>query len=65
MSNYLPIGDFKWNTDEWTEEKIMAISNESNKGYKFEIDATIPVDKHDEFNNFVPMPESVKVKKII
>ena len=41
----------------------MAISNESNKGYKFEIDATIPVDKHDEFNNFVPMPESVKVKK--
>ena len=25
MSNYLPVGDFEWNTDEWTEEKIMSI----------------------------------------
>ena len=41
----------------------MSISNESDKGYKFEIDASIPVDKHDEFNNFVPMPESIKIKK--
>jgi hypothetical protein len=63
MSNYLPVGDFKWNMEQWYKEKIMAISNESSKGYKFKCRVKIPVNKHDEFNNFVPMPESIKVKK--
>ncbi len=45
------------------DREKMVISNESYKGYKFEIDSAILVNKHDEFNNFVSMPESVKVQK--
>ena len=33
------------------------------KGYKFKCDLHIPIELHDKFNNYVPLPENMKVKK--
>ena len=63
MCKYLPTHNFKWNQDKWTEEQILNISDEANKGFKFECDIEIPEDKHTYFNNYVPCPESIKIKK--
>ena len=63
MCQYLPVGDFKWNTEEWTKEKILNISDTSDKGYKFKVDLRIPENLHDHFNNYVPCPENIIIKK--
>ena len=63
MSQYLPVGDFKWNNEQWTTEKIMGIDDEAKKGYKFKVDLHIPESLHDHFNNYVPLPENMKVQK--
>ena len=66
MSNYLPVGGFKWSAldvSKWDKEKIMSIDDDADIGCTLKCRVKIPVDKHDEFNNFVPMPESIKVKK--
>jgi len=63
MSQYLPVGDFKWNTEEWTKEKILNISDTADKGYKFKVDLRIPENLHDHFNNYVPCPENIIIKK--
>lgn len=63
MSRHMPVKDFKWNTDIWTREKIMMIPDDAEKGYKFKVDLHIPEHLHDKFNNYVPCPENVQVKK--
>lgn len=63
MIQFMPCKNFKWNKDEWNLEKIMTISNTSDKGYMFEVDLHIPEELHDYFNNYVPCPESISVKK--
>ena len=66
MNEYLPYGGFKLtntNVDEWNFNRIMNIDDEADIGYKFKVDVRIPVEKHDEFNNYVPFPEAIKVKK--
>ena len=63
MSQYLPISDFKWNNGQWTKEKIMAIGDEDKTGYKFKVDLRIPETLHDHFNNYVPCPENIQIKK--
>ena len=63
MSQFLPVGDFKWNNEEWNTEKIMNIHDEAETGYKFKVDLHIPVELHDHFNNYVPLPENMKIKK--
>jgi len=47
MCEYLPYKDFKWNDDEWTLDKILNLSDTSNKGYLFSVDLHIPEDKHE------------------
>jgi hypothetical protein len=63
MSQYLPVSGFKWNNEEWTTEKILNISDTSNKGYKFKVDLHIPEKLHDHFNNYVPCPDNITIKK--
>jgi hypothetical protein len=63
MSQYLPYKDFKWNNEEWTKEKILSISDTSEKGYKFKVDLRIPENLHDHFNNYVPCPENIIIQK--
>ena len=63
MSRYLPTKEFKWNNDNWTKEKIMSIGDEDKKGYIFQVDLHIPESLHDHFNNYVPCPENIQVKK--
>lgn len=63
MSQYLPMKDFKWNTEEWSKEKIMNIADDAKTGYKFKCWLHIPEHLHDKFNNYVPCPENVQVLK--
>ena len=61
MCNKLPYKNFKWNTEEWTTDKILTLDDESDTGYLFDVNLKIPDDKHDYFNNYTPLP----IKKII
>lgn len=63
MSQALPYANFKWNTEEWNKEKIMNITDDSHTGYKFKCHLRIPENLHDYFNNYVPCPDNVQVKK--
>lgn len=63
MSQHLPFADFKWNTEEWTTERILSIANDAETGYKFKCHLRIPESHHDLFNNYVPCPENIQVKK--
>ena len=63
MSRYLPTKDFKWNTEEWTKERIMSIKDDAETGYMFKVDLHIPEELHDKFNNYVPCPENIRIKK--
>ena len=63
MSNFLPIGKFQWNKNEWDREKILSIGAEDSKGYLFEVDLHIPESLHDHFNNYVPCPENISINK--
>jgi hypothetical protein len=63
MCEYLPVKDFKWNTDEWTKDDIFKLDDKGERGYLFEVDLHIPEELHDYFNNYVPCPENVTIKK--
>lgn len=63
MIQYLPYKNFKWNTDEWTEEKILSLGDEDKKGYTFEVDLEYPKELHDLHNQYPLCPESRSVKK--
>lgn len=63
MSQALPVGKFKWNTDEWNTEKILEIGVADPTGYLFEVDLHIPESLHDHFNNYVPCPENISIDK--
>jgi hypothetical protein len=63
MSQYLPVSDFKWNSEQWTKEKIMNIESEAKTGYMFEVDLSFPKELHDKMNNYVPLPDNIQVKK--
>ena len=41
MCEYLPLGNFKWNTDDWNDEKILNLDDQGNKGYLFEVSILI------------------------
>ena len=66
MSQPLPTGDFQWISDERLEKvtsEIMDISPTANYGYILEVDSDIPLEMHDYFNEYVPAPEHMTVKK--
>lgn len=63
MCEYLPIGNFKWNNEKWTKEKIMSIDDKADVGYTFSVDLHIPDKLHDYMNNYPPCPENISIKK--
>lgn len=63
MCQYLPVGEFKWNTEQWNTERILSLKDDAEKGYLFSIDLDIPEDKHDYFNAYPLCPENISIKK--
>jgi hypothetical protein len=63
MVQALPYRGFCWNTEEWTEEKILNLGNEDNKGYTFEVDLEYPKHLHELHNQYPLCAESKCVKK--
>lgn len=63
MSQALPIGDYKFDdVTQFTSESIMNIDDNSERGYIFEVDLDVPVEKHDYFNDYPLAPESTLFK---
>ena len=54
MSHPLPVGEFEWMTEDELKkwEEIPCV---------LEVDVDIPVELHDKFNDFPPLPEKVKM----
>ena len=63
MCEYLPIKNFEWDINEWTKEKILSLGDNDNDGYLFSVDLHIPDELHNYFNNYVPCPENIMIKK--
>ena len=63
MCEYLPVKNFKWNSDEWTKEKILSLDDEGSTGYLFSVDLSLDDSLHDHFNNYPLCPESISIKK--
>lgn len=62
MCKYLPQKDFKWNTDEWSDDKILLLDDEGNTGYLFDVDLEYPDILHDLHNGYALAPENMEVK---
>lgn len=62
MSQFLPFRDYKWcNPEEWTQERILSLSDTSNTGYFFEVDLTYCEELHDLHNQYPVAPENITV----
>jgi hypothetical protein len=59
MSQYLPIGDYRWEKPEdFTTESILAMSDEQARGFIFEVDLAYPRQLHDLHSDYPLAPES-------
>lgn len=58
MSQYLPLNGFKWCEDEFTEELILKIADDSNTGYIFEVDLEYPANLHNLHSDYPFCPEN-------
>ena len=59
MSQYLPTGNYKWeNIDTFTNDYILNIKSDSDKGYIFDVDLDVPSELHDYFNDYPLAPEN-------
>ena len=63
MSEYLPVDGFEWVKEELTETNIMNKPKDDSTGLILEVDLEIPEHLHDYFNDYMPVPEHVKVTK--
>ena len=63
MIQYLPYAGFEWNEDKWNSKKIASLKDDADIGYTFSVDLSIPTDKHDYFNNYVPLPITQTIDK--
>ena len=52
MAENLPSGNYKWNEEIWTNEKLMNILENNDIGYILEVDIHVPKEKHDYFNDY-------------
>lgn len=59
MKMKLPYGGFKWATNEWTTEEILALDDEAKRGYIFEVDLEYPQELHDKHNDYPLAPENI------
>ena len=64
MSQYLPIGNFKWMTDkEISKTNLGKYELDSKEGLILEVDLEYPKEHHDLHNDYPIAPEKVKVSK--
>ena len=63
MCEYLPQSNFKWNTEEWTIDKILSLNDEGETGYLFDVDLHYPKKLHDLHNGYALGPENKAIKK--
>ncbi len=62
MSSYLPYRNFKWNNEDWTANKILALDDKGTKGFHFKVDLEYPVDLHDLHNGYALCSENMIIK---
>ena len=62
MCQYLPMKDFKWNDNIWTNEDILNLDDEGDKGYLFDVDIHYPKKLHDKHNGYALFPENKIIK---
>ena len=58
MSQYLPIGEYRWCSEDFTAERIAQLTDTDNVGYIFEVDLDVPAALHDYFNDYPLAPET-------
>ena len=63
MCEYLPTKNFKWNTDEWIEGKILNLSDTAAIAYWFSVDLSLDESLYPHFNNYPLCPESMAIKE--
>ena len=63
MCKYLPKGNFKWNNEEWTTDKILSLDDKGNKGYLFDVLLHYPKELHDLHNGYALAPDNQAIKK--
>ena len=56
MSQYLPVGEYKWNTESWNEDKVLRLNDDQDVGYILEVDIEYPKELHDKHNNYPLCP---------
>lgn len=57
MSQYLPLNQFKWCEDKFTEDTIKQIPEQSSVGYMFEVDLEYPSHLHKWHKDYPMCPE--------
>ena len=61
MQQNLPVGDFSWNYSEWGEDDILALDDDAEKGYFFEVALKYPDYLHDDHNDYPFGPQNIKI----
>lgn len=62
MMQSLPLNKFEWCTDkDFDREKILALDDDADHGYIFEVDLDYPVELHDKHNDYPFCAEKIKV----
>ena len=57
MVQKLPVGDYAWDTSEWTSERILAWDSQSEKGFFLKVDVHYPAMLHEAHNDLPLLPE--------
>ena len=58
MSQYLPVGDYRWENRQFDDETIISLPDEGVRGYVFEVDLEYPSDLHDKHSDYPLAPEA-------
>ena len=61
MVKYLPQGNFQWNHDTWTNDKILQIKDDASTGYLFDVNIHYPEHLHDLHNGYALAAENITI----
>ena len=63
MCEFLPTGNFKWDSETWTSNLVSNLDDEGKTGYLFEVDLHYPKELHKLHNGYALASENKAVKK--
>ena len=64
MMQKLATGGYMWeDVNNWNEERILNVKDDTERGYIFQLDLEYPKEIHDEHNQYPLCPERKKVCK--